>query len=145
METASRFRQSGRYRGAAERGTAVRTAAMKARSLCRVYRGNPSEVARVRRDLAAYLHGIPQSDDCILIGSELAANSVVHSGSKMFVIRCEIFPSYIWVEAQDSGADWHPRKPDDRPHGTDLIELLSQEWGSERSTRDRITWARVGR
>ena len=116
------------------------------RSLTRVYRGDPGEVARVRRDLAAYLRGIPQADDCILIASELAANSVVHSGSRMFIVRCEIFPSYIWIEAQDSGADWHARKPGDRPHGTDLIELLAEDWGSERGSRgDRITWARIAR
>jgi len=124
----------------------VRTAMMTARSLSRVYRGKPGEVARVRRDLAAYLGSIPQTDDVILIASELAANSVVHSDSKMFVMRCEIFASYIWVEAQDSGSDWHPRVPDDRPHGTDLIELLAEEWGTEVSTRgDRVTWARVAR
>jgi anti-sigma regulatory factor (Ser/Thr protein kinase) len=116
------------------------------RSLTRVYRGDPGEVARVRRDLAAYLGSIPQADDAILIGSELAANSVVHSGSTMFVMRCEIFPAYVWVESQDCGADWNPRLPDDRPHGTDLIELLADEWGTERSSKgDRITWARVAR
>ena len=123
----------------------MRAAMLTARSLCRVYRGDASEVARVRRDLAGYLHGIPQADDVILIGSELAANAIVHSGSKMFVMRCEIFASYIWVEAQDSGADWHPRMPDGRPHGTDLVELLSEDWGTERTERDRITWARVAR
>jgi serine/threonine-protein kinase RsbW len=119
---------------------------LTARSLCRVYRADPGEVARVRRDLAAYLGSIPQADDAILIASELAANSSVHSGSNMFVMRCEIFPTYVWVESQDSGAAWNPRQPDDRPHGTDLIELLSEEWGTERGTRgDRITWARVVR
>jgi anti-sigma regulatory factor (Ser/Thr protein kinase) len=124
----------------------VRTAMLTARSLCRVYQGDVSEVARVRRDLAAYLAGIPQADDCILIGSELAANSIVHSGSRMIVIRCEIFPGYIWLEVQDAGADWHPRLPDpDRPHGCDLVELLSEDWGTERTARDRITWARVAR
>jgi serine/threonine-protein kinase RsbW len=120
--------------------------AMMAGSLTRVYKGEPGEVARVRRDLAGYLGSIPQADDCVLIASELAANSVVHSGSKMFVIRAEIFATYVWIESEDSGADWHPRLPDDRPHGTDLIELLADEWGSERSTRgDRITWARIAR
>lgn len=93
---------------------------LTASSLTRVYRGDPGEVARVRRDLAAYLGSIPQADDCILIASELAANAVVHSDSKMFIMRCEIFSTYIWIEAQDSGADWHPRLADDRPHGTDL-------------------------
>jgi serine/threonine-protein kinase RsbW len=124
----------------------VRTAMMTARSLTRVYRAEPGEVARVRRDLAAYLGSLPQADDAVLIASELAANAVVHSGSKMFVVRCEIFPAYVWVEAQDSGSDWHPRVPDDRPHGTDLIELLAEEWRTERGTKgDRITWARVAR
>ena len=88
----------------------------------------------------------PRPTTLILIASELAANSVVHSASKMFVMRCEIFSAYVWIESQDSGADWKPRQPDDRPHGTDLIELLAAEWGTERSTQgDRITWARVAR
>jgi anti-sigma regulatory factor (Ser/Thr protein kinase) len=124
----------------------VRAAILTARSLCRVYRSDPGEVARVRRDLAAYLGSILQADDVILIASELAANSVVHSSSKMFVMRCEIFSTYVWIESQDSGADWCPRLPDDRPHGTDLIELLAEEWDTERSTDGaRITWARVAR
>ena len=63
----------------------------------------------------------------------------------MFIVRCEIFAGYVWIEAQDSGADWHPRLPDDRPHGTDLLTLLSEEWGTERTDRDRITWARIAR
>ncbi len=122
----------------------MRTEMLTARSLCRVYRGDPGEVARVRRDLGAYLRGIAQADDVILVASELAANCVVHSGSKMFVMRCEIFATYIWVESQDSGSEWNPRQPDDRPHGTDLIELLSEEWGTERGGGgDRVTWARV--
>jgi anti-sigma regulatory factor (Ser/Thr protein kinase) len=119
---------------------------LTARSLCRVYRSDPGEVARVRRDLAAYLGNLLQADDVILIASELAANSVVHSNSKMFITRCEIFSTCIWIESQDSGADWNPRQPGDRPHGTDLIDLLAEEWGTERGTRgDRITWARVAR
>jgi anti-sigma regulatory factor (Ser/Thr protein kinase) len=125
----------------------MRTAMLTARSLTRVYRAEPGEVARVRRDLAAYLHGIAQADDVILIGSELATNSIVYSDSAMIIMRCEIFSSYIWVEAQDAGADWHPRQPDDRPHGCDLIELLAgpDNWGTERTDRDRVTWARVAR
>lgn len=124
----------------------MRAAMLTAGSLTRVYRGDPGEVAGVRRDLAAYLGGIPQADDVILIASELAANSVVHSESAMFIIRCEVYPGYIWVESQDAGSDWYPRLPDDRPHGTDLIELLTEEWGSERTTGgDRVTWARVAR
>ena len=124
----------------------MRTAMLTARSLTRTYRGDPDEVTRVRRDLAAYLGSIPRADDCILIASELAANSVVHSESQMFVMRCEVFSTYIWIESQDSGADWRPRQPDDRPHGTDLIDLLAEEWGTGRSAKgDRITWARVAK
>jgi hypothetical protein len=51
----------------------------------------------------------------------------------MFVVRCEIFSTYVWIESQDSGAHWNLRQPDDRPHGTDLIELLADERGTERS------------
>jgi serine/threonine-protein kinase RsbW len=123
----------------------VRPATMTTRPLVRVYRGEPEQVARVRRDVAGYLHGMPQADEVVLIASELAANSIIHGGSAMIVIRCEIFVGYIWIESRDAGADWHPRQPDDRPHGTDLIELLAEDWGTDRTGRDRVTWARVAR
>ena len=126
---------------AAVRGTAM----MTARSLCRVYRGELAEVARVRRDLAVCLRGVPRADDVVLAASELAANCVVHARSRMFIIRCEIFPgAYVRVEAQDAGADWQERPPGDRPHGMDLIQALAVEWGTGRIIGgDRVTWARL--
>ena len=110
-----------------------------------MYRGELAEVARVRRDLTVCLRGVPRADDVILAASELAANCVLHARSRMFIVRCEIFPgAYVRVEAQDAGADWQERPPGDRPHGTDLIQALAGEWGTERSTGgDRVTWARL--
>jgi hypothetical protein len=41
----------------------------------RTFHGHTSQVAQVRRDIAAYLDGCPAADDAILIVSEIAANA----------------------------------------------------------------------
>jgi hypothetical protein len=114
----------------------------------RTFHGRPDQVAQVRRDIAAHLAGQPAADDAVLIASELAANALTHSASagEFFTIRCEVYPGYVWVEAEDLGGPWHCRTPDDRPHGLDIIEALTgpDGWGTETtSDGDRITWARL--
>jgi anti-sigma regulatory factor (Ser/Thr protein kinase) len=84
----------------------------------------------------------------VLIASELAANALMHSASagEFFTIRCEAYPTYVWVECEDLGGPWHCAKPDDRPHGLDIIEALTGpgNWGIETtSDGDRIVWARL--
>jgi len=58
----------------------------------------------------------------------------------------EAHAGYVWVECEDLGGPWHCRRPDDRPHGLDLIEALAgpDNWGTETtSDDDRIVWARL--
>src|SRR5215467_3122138 len=57
-----------------------------------VFRGRPDEVSRARGALARYLVACPVADDAVLIASELAANAVVHSGSRgqFFAVRCAL-------------------------------------------------------
>ena len=56
------------------------------------------EVSRARGAVARYLAACPVADDAVLIASELAANAVVHSGSRgqFFAVRCAMRGSSPW-------------------------------------------------
>ena len=114
----------------------------------RTFPGRADQVARVRREITAHLDGCPAVDDAVLIASELAANAVTHSASagEFFTIRCQARPGYVRVECEDLGGPWHRPRPDDRPHGLDIIEALAGpgNWGTG-NTGDggRIVWARL--
>ncbi len=110
--------------------------------------GRADQVAQVRRQIATHLDGCPAAADAMLIASELAANSVLHSASagEFFTVRAEAYPDYVWIECEDLGGPWHCRQPDDRPHGLDIIEALTgpDNWGVEpTSDGDRVVWARL--
>ena len=112
------------------------------------YPGRADQVHHVRRAIARHLAGCPAADDAVLIASELAANAIVHSASRgqLFTVRAEVFPGYVWVEAEDLGGPWHRRQADDRPHGLDVVEALTgpHGWGVETTTGGgRVVWARL--
>jgi hypothetical protein len=114
----------------------------------RTFPGHASQVAQVRRDIAAYLDGCPAADDAIVIVSEIVTNAIVHSHSngESFTVRSEIFRDYVWIECEDLGGPWQCGRPDDRPHGLDIIGALAGpgNWGTETtSSRGRIVWARL--
>ena len=114
----------------------------------RTFHGRADQVGQVRRDMARHLAGCPAADDAVLIASELAANSVLHSASagEFFTVRCDAHPGYIWIEVEDLGGPWQLRQPDDRPHGLDLIGALAGpgHWGADTtSDGDRIVWVRL--
>jgi len=114
----------------------------------RTFHGRADQVAQVRHEIAAHLDGCPAADDVVLIASELAANSIVHSDSagEFFTVRCEAYPGYVWVEVEDLGGPWHREPPDDRPHGLNIVEALAGpgNWGTETtSDGDRVVWARL--
>ena len=64
------------------------------------FHGRAEEVARVRREIAAYLGECPVADDLVLIADELASNSILHTKSKggSFHVRCELSPGSARVE-----------------------------------------------
>jgi len=114
----------------------------------RTFHGRVDQVSQVRREIARHLGDCPAADDAVLIASELAANSVVHSasGGEFFTVRCEAYPDYVWIEVEDLAAPWQLRQPDGRPHGLDIITALAgpDNWGTETtSDGNRIVWARL--
>ncbi len=125
-----------------------RAAAEAATWYQRTFHGQADQVSQVRREIARHLTGCPAADDAVLIASELAANSVMHSasGGEFFTVRCQAYPDYVWIEVEGLGGTW-PRQPDGRPHGLDVITALvgPNNWGTETtSDRDRIVWVRLG-
>jgi anti-sigma regulatory factor (Ser/Thr protein kinase) len=114
----------------------------------RTFHGRADQVARVRREIAAHLAGCLAADDAILIASEIVSNAIVHSASngESFTVRCEAFRNYVWIECEDLGGPWRGPRPDDRPHGLDIVEALTgpDNWGTENTgSGSRIVWARL--
>jgi anti-sigma regulatory factor (Ser/Thr protein kinase) len=112
------------------------------------FAGTPEHVALARNHVWDYLADCAVADDACLIVSEFASNAVLHSLSRvgMFTVRCERFRTYVWVEVEDEGGDWHRPEPDGRPHGLDIVSLLVGDggWGIEPTSEgQRIVWARL--
>ena len=110
------------------------------------FHGRAGEVARVRKEIAAYLGECPVADDLVLIADELASNSILHTRSRAgsFHVRCELSPGSVRVDVEDMGGPWRTRKQDDRPHGLDIVQALTgpDGWGTERTPGDtRVVWA----
>jgi hypothetical protein len=110
------------------------------------FHGRADEVARVRKEIAAYLGKCPVAEDLVLIADELAANSVLHTKSRggSFRVRCELFAGSVRVEVEDMWGPWRARRQDDRPHGLDIVQALTgpNGWGTERTPGDtRVVWA----
>jgi anti-sigma regulatory factor (Ser/Thr protein kinase) len=112
------------------------------------FHGRAEEAARVRREIAGYLNGCPATADLVLIADELAANAILHTHSRAstFCVRCQLSPGAARIEVEDLGGPWRPRRPDDRPHGLDIVQALTgpDGWGTQPTpTGRRLTWARL--
>ena len=112
------------------------------------YPGRADQVHHVRHAIASYLAECPVAQDAVLIASELASNSVLHSRSRTehFIVRAELHPDHVRVEAEDLGGPWRRRQPDGRPHGLDVVQALTgpDGWGVETTTDGaRVVWARL--
>jgi anti-sigma regulatory factor (Ser/Thr protein kinase) len=114
----------------------------------RTYPGRADQVVQVRREIAADLAGCPAAEDAILIASELAANAILHgrSAGQSFTVRCHASPRQVRIEVEDIGGPWRQRDPGDRPHGLDIVQLLTSPdgWGTQATgTGGRIVWAEL--
>jgi anti-sigma regulatory factor (Ser/Thr protein kinase) len=114
----------------------------------RTFPALPAQVSEARVFLRAALGDCPAADDLTLCMSEMAANSVLHSASRMpggtFTVHAEIHEgSYLWIEVTDKGGHWNRRRHrDGRGHGLDIIRALASECGIDGDNRTRVTWAR---
>jgi hypothetical protein len=123
-------------------------AAQAATSYQRTFHGRADQIGQVRRDIATHLAGHPAADDAVLIASELATNSVLHSASagEFFTVRCQAYPGYVQIEVEDLGGPWHGGQSDGRPHGLDIIQALTGPDGWDADTTgngNRIVRARL--
>jgi serine/threonine-protein kinase RsbW len=126
----------------------IRAVLVAATSYAGIFPGCVEQVRNVRRAVGRYLAGCPVADDAVLIVSEIAANAIVHSASRgqFFAVRAELFPGYVWVEAEDLGGPWRFRQSDGRSHGLDVVRALTgpDGWGVETTTDGgRVVWARL--
>ena len=84
----------------------------------------PGQVRLARAALAGWLGGCPRADEAILVASEFATNSVMHSDSRdggAFTLRIEVGPDRLRIEVEDAGGPWRGEPRDDgRPHGFDV-------------------------
>jgi two-component sensor histidine kinase len=112
------------------------------------YPGWANQVGNVRRDVAKHLAECPVIDNALLVASELATNSILHSRSRggHFTIRLELYRHSLRVECHDAGGPWRARQEadNDRPHGLSIVEALAgpDGWGTK-TTGDsgRVVWA----
>jgi hypothetical protein len=118
-----------------------------ATSYASTFGGRAEEAARLRREIAGYLTGCPLTEDIVFIAHEMAANAILHSRSRgaSFAVRCQLSPRAARIEVEDMGGPWRLRKPDDRPHGLDIIQALTGPggWGTHATGTGRLTWARL--
>ena len=84
----------------------------------------------------------------ILCASELAANDVLHTRSRLprgtFTVRATVSPGlHARVEVEDNGGPWNPGMIDPtRHHGLDIVRAVADEWGIDGDHTNRTIWAR---
>ncbi len=115
------------------------------------YPAEPRQVGLARAALAGWLGGCPQAGEAILVASEFATNSVLHSASRhggAFTLRAEVSRDRLRIEVEDAGGPWRDGARDDgRPHGFDVVAAIAGagNWGVDGDARGRIAWAKLGR
>ena len=115
------------------------------------YPADPAQVRHARAALAELLRDCPLAADAILIASEFATNSVVHSASRdggEFTLRAEVRRDCVRIEVEDGGGPWRggPRG-DGRAHGFQVVDAIAGpgNWGVDGDAGGRTAWARLGR
>jgi serine/threonine-protein kinase RsbW len=118
------------------------------RMLDATYPGRADQVRLVRADLRAVLAGCPLADDVILCASELAANAVLHSRSRLpggnFTVRAAVREhASVRIEVEDNGGPWIASRTEDRVrrHGLDIVQALASKWGIDGDDGCRVAWA----
>ena len=91
------------------------------------FHGRPDQVRRARAAVARYLDGCPAADDAVLVVSEIASNSVLHSrsGGEFFAIRCQLYPDYAWDRVRRSRRRLAPQAAGRASPRLDVVEALA--------------------
>ena len=111
----------------------------------------PGQVRHARAALGGWLDGWPRADEAILVCSEFATNSVVHSASRdggAFTLRVEVGQDRVRIEVEDAGGLWRDgRRDEGRPHGFDVVAAIAGpgNWGIDGDACRRVAWAQLGR
>ena len=111
------------------------------------YPAEPRQAGIARAALAGWLAGCPQADEAILVASEFATNSVLHSASRhdgAFTLRAEVRQDHVRIEVEDAGGPWRGATRDDgRPHGFDVVAAIAGpgNWGIDGDVCGRVAWA----
>jgi anti-sigma regulatory factor (Ser/Thr protein kinase) len=114
------------------------------------YPAEPRQVGAARAALTGWLAGCPRADEAVLVASEFATNSVLHSASRhggVFTLRVEVGEDRLRIEVEDAGGPWRGGARDDgRPHGFDVVAAMAGagNWGIEGDARGRVAWVRLG-
>jgi anti-sigma regulatory factor (Ser/Thr protein kinase) len=114
------------------------------------YPGGTEHLRAVRADQRAVLRECPRAGDVILCASELAANAVLHSRSRLpggtFTVRTTVSPNRcVRIEVEDDGGPWNQAMIDPtRHHGLDIVRAVADEWGIDGDHTSRTIWARFG-
>jgi anti-sigma regulatory factor (Ser/Thr protein kinase) len=114
------------------------------------YPAEPRQVGVARAALAVWLGGGPQADEAVLVASEFATKSVLHSASRdggAFTLRAEVDQDGLRIEVEDAGGPWRGGERDDgRPHGFDVVTAIAGagNWDIDGDADGRVAWARLG-
>jgi anti-sigma regulatory factor (Ser/Thr protein kinase) len=117
------------------------------------FAGRPDQVREARAFVARLLGpSHPCQAVAVLLASELAANSVRHSGSAVpgetVTVTVVAWVAGVRVEVTDRKTDSVPvlRRPDDDAEGSRglrLVDELADRWGYERSGGRATTWFEI--
>jgi anti-sigma regulatory factor (Ser/Thr protein kinase) len=94
---------------------------------------------------------LPVAEELVLLGSELAANAILHSRSghpdRSFTVRAVLYPGdYAWVEVADLGGAWAGAGHDDEHgRGLGIVAAVAGEgnWGIDGDDAARVAWFRL--
>jgi len=123
------------------------------RPVCRVFAGQPAQVAQARRFVGRVLSAGVVADvgltaDAVLLTSELAANAIKHTASGQggtFAVIIWPRPPAIRICVTDGGAPTGPSVAAPGPltasgRGLAIVEALASQWGHHAGPSGRTVW-----
>jgi anti-sigma regulatory factor (Ser/Thr protein kinase) len=89
-------------------------------------------------------HRLP---DVLVIVSELASNAIRHAGTG-FTLAIEGAPEHVRIEVADHGGGWpvpveRNGAPSSGGMGLQLVDALSDRWGTMERPGGKVVWAEV--